>query len=381
MKKQILIIIIAALLIKLFYFGFAIVVYQYSDNRGFKPDYEGFISTLKKNDAYWYTKIAINGYPKIENRDDLGYHDGKDFKQSVWAFFPAYPLTVRLFSKIPGIDLNTAFLLVSVLSSVLGFIAFYLFLKVYLNDKEKALFYTIVLMTLPFHFYFSMFYTEALFFFMMISSFLAVFKKKYLIMSLVLIPLTLIRPNGIILIMPLYLFMLENENLLKKYKFDWKGIFNKRNINHSLYFLTGPIVFVIYGFYQQYMTNEFFAFSIAQQGWYRDFMFPLLSFFRQGDPAIQFNSVYTIFIILVAAFSWKKFPLSLNMLIWINLLLPLTSGSVMSMQRFIIVIFPITMIFGGWLYKSNYRYAAVTGLFLLQLATYYFWLTGHPISY
>ena len=125
----------------------------------------------------------------------------------------------------------------------------------------------------------------------------------------------------------------------------------------------------------------FFAFSVAQQGWYRDFMFPLLALFREGNVANQFNSIYTIAFILIAIFSWKKLPLSLNILIWLGLLLPLTSGSVQSMPRFISIIFPFTLIIGSWFYPSKKRYLLLTGLGLLQLLTFYFWLTGLPISY
>jgi hypothetical protein len=64
------------------------------------------------------------------------------------------------------------------------------------------------------------------------------------------------------------------------------------------------------------MTGYYFAFSIAQAGWYREFMFPLFAFFRRGDFATQFNSVYTILVIILSAMIWKKLPLSMNLLAW-----------------------------------------------------------------
>lgn len=381
MRRDILTIVITALLIKIIYFGFSICVYDITDKKSFKPDYTGLISTMKKNDAYWYEKIALYGYPVVDDRSDLGFHDGKDFKQSEWAFFPFYPLAAKYTSRITGLSLDSSFFGLSLIFSLLCFILFYLFAGNYYQDQEKALFYTLIIMTLPFHFYFSVFYTESVFFFFLIGVFLALLRKRFGLVSFLLIPLTLIRPNGIVLLAPLYLFMLENEGLLNKYKFDLKGIFSKDNILRSLSFLTAPIVFILYGFYQQSMTGEFFAFSIAQQGWYRDFMFPVLSFFRHGDVATQFNSVYSIIFILIAIYSWKRFPLSLNVFIWFSLILPLTSGSVLSMQRFISLIFPFTIIFGDWLFKLKFKYAAIAILFLLQLVSYYFWLTDQPVSY
>lgn len=381
LSRNILILVVAALSVKIFYFVFAIGVYHFSEEKTFKADYGGFISTLKKNDAYWYEKIADYGYPEIEQKEDLGFHYGSGFKQSEWAFFPFYPLMVKAFSNIPGFDVNLSFLFISVVFSVLGFVLFYIFLTGYFKDTKEALLITLLLMCFPFHYYFSVFYTEAVFFCFLIGGFVSIQQKKYRLTSLLIIPLTLIRPNGIILMIPLYLFMLENEGLLSKKNISFDKLFKKQNLIRSMYFLTAPVVFLLYGFYQQNMTGEFFAFSVAQKGWYREFMFPLLALFREGNLANQFNSVYTILFILLAIFSWKKFSLSLNMLIWLSLLLPLVSGSVQSMPRFIGLIFPFSILFGEWIYRWKYRYIAVSILFLVQLATYYFWLTDQPISY
>lgn len=381
MRRNILIIILVALFVKLIYLGFAAGSFEFCLNKSFQSDYSGLISTFKKNDAFWYEKIAINGYPKIDNKYDLGYSSGSEFKQSEWAFFPFYPFLVNTLTYIPGVDINLSFLLISLLFSLLGFVLFFVFLKNYLKNPDQSLFITLLLIFFPFHFYFSVFYTEAVFFCFLMGSFVSLQQKKYWLTFLLIIPLTLIRPNGIILLVPLYLFMLENEGVLSKKNISFTMIFSKKNLERSLFFLSGPIAFLLYGFYQQEMTGEFFAFSIAQQGWYRNFMFPLLALFREGNLANQFNSVYTILFILLAAFSWKKFPLSLNVLIWLSLLLPLTSGSVQSMPRFISLIFPFAIVIGSWMYQWKYRHAALGILFLLQLLSFYTWLAEMPVSY
>lgn len=378
--RNILFIVAVALVVKVVYFGFAVGIFELTSNESFNPDYQGFISTLKKNDAFWYEKIAINSYPVIEDKLDLGYSEGSEFKQSEWAFFPFYPFLIKTFASMPGVDTNLSFLLISLIFSLLGFVLFYIFLEGYFKKTREALFITLLFITFPFHYYFSVFYTEAIFFCFLMGSFVSVQQKKYWLTSLLIIPLTLIRPNGIILLVPLYLFMLENEGLLKR-GISMKKTFQKENVLRSFFFLSGPIAFLLYGFYQLEMTGEFFAFSVAQQGWYREFMFPLLALFREGNLANQFNSVYTILFILIAAFSWKKFPLSLNVLIWLSLLLPLTSGSVQSMPRFISLIFPFSLLIGSWVYKWKYHNFALSVLFLLQLFTYYFWLTDMPISF
>ncbi|MEJ2595552.1 MAG: hypothetical protein P8100_10615, partial [bacterium] len=168
---------------------------------------------------------------------------------------------------------------------------------------------TLLLMVFPFHYYFSMFYTEALFFTFLVGSFLSISKKKYSLFSILLAALVLIRPNGIVMMLPLYLYMLEKEGIFQKKKLLWPELMAKNNLARTAWFLSAPLVFVIYGYYQWKMTGEFFAFSIAQEGWYREPRFPFLSLFREGNLANQFDSVYAIAFMILAIIGWKKLPL------------------------------------------------------------------------
>ena len=132
MKQKIIILVAIAILVKVLYFAFAIGISNYTGSKSLKTDYSGYISTLKKNDAYWYENIALNGYPKVEHKEELGFHDGSEYKQSEWAFFPFYPLTISTVSKIFNLTPDSASLLISYFFSILGFILFYLFLIRYI---------------------------------------------------------------------------------------------------------------------------------------------------------------------------------------------------------------------------------------------------------
>jgi Gpi18-like mannosyltransferase len=378
--KKILIIIVIALLVKIIYVLFSYGVKQYNRlDAAF--NYESIIDVFKKNDTYWYEKISLEGYPSIRHSKEIGFHDGPIFNQSAWAFFPFYPILITIIKNITGLNIDSSLLAISIIFSLLLFVLFYFFTLELYGSSSEALFFVLLLITMPFHYYFSVFYTESIFLLLIIVNFYAVLIRKYLIMFLMIIPLVLIRPNGIIILIPLYLFMLEHEGLLKRYKFNFKGIFSKKNIKLSFYFVSGPIAFVAYAIYQYYMTGEFFAFNIAQKGWYRDFMFPFLAFFRHGDMATQFNSVYTILFVLLALIAWKKLPLSFNILIWLSVLLPLASGSVMSMPRFISVIFPFTIIIGKQFFQMKNKWSMLGIIFLIQLASFYFWVVDDPLSY
>lgn len=380
MNKNLIWILLAAILLKAVYILISLEIDSFR-NIDTSFNYETVINVLKKNDAYWYERIALNGYPPIHNANLLGYNEGSEFSQSEWAFFPFYPWLIHFTIKTFSLSANTSMLILSLIFSILAFILFYLF-AIALNDKSKESFYnTLLLIVFPFHFYFSVFYTESIFLVTMIGSFYAILKKRFYIMSLLIIPMVLTRPNGLVILIPLYIFMLEEGGFFSRDKLSIGEIYRKANVLRTLYFLPGILAFIAYGFYQYNMTGEFFAFSIAQKGWYRNFMFPLLAFFRQGDLATQFNSIYTILFFLIAIISWRRLRLSFNLLIWLSLLLPLMTGSVMSMPRFISIIFPFFLIIGNYFFELKFKWGVLGILFLLQIVSFYFWIINDPISY
>lgn len=376
MKKELGILILCSLGLKVLYLCFALI---------FKPTGETipaqYVNMCKKNDAHWYQGLAENGYPKIENKRDLGFAEGENFKQSEWAFFPFYPMLNRLSMKATKLPYNGTAFFWSILFSILSMIGMYLFAKHFFKDKEKALFVSLLLFCFPFGFYFSMFYTEAVFFTFMIFSFLSIAYKKPIALAFCLIPLILTRPNGVIILLPLYLYYLETEGYLSKYQLNWRKVFNTKNILQSLFFITGPLALAAYCYYQYKMTGYYMAFSHAQQGWYKEFMFPLFALFRKGDVASQYYSVFVIVVLLYSLSIFRKLPLSLNVLIWINILLPLTSGAVISMGRFCSILFPLFLILGNQISQFRLKNLILFGILILQLLSFSFWLNNHPIAY
>lgn len=347
-----------------------------------KNGYEKVVGTFKGADSYWYQRIAENGYRKITVEKEIGYSRGPDYQQSEWAFFPAYPALLAGTSWLLHTDFDTSALIWSLILSVSAIWLYYWLGCCYLfKHANQAFFSALVLFLFPFSFYYSMFYTESLFFVCMVLSFLALYHRKYFLLFLVLIPLALVRPNGFILLLPLYLFFLEQQGVLGNKKFRLAALFEREQLLPSLAFLSAPVVFIVYGLYQYQSTGFFFAFSIAQKGWYREFMFPLLAFFRKGDIATQFNSVFTILVIGYVILIRRKLTLSMNVLLWISILLPLCSGSVMSMTRFVSVLFPIFAVLSAQCYQSRYKTIILTGLALLHFWSFYSWVVRHPIAF
>ena len=365
-----------SLLLKLAYLIFTLFILP--ESSGFT--FDGYFKMAQRNDSGWYRLIAENWYPEVTDRDDLGYSHGAEYRQSEWAFFPFYPGINRVLMQLTGASFDVTGFIYSIVFSTLAVFGFYWFSLNFTRDNKKSFFFALLFMLYPFHYYYSMMYTEAVYFTFLVCSFIVIFYRKYIYLPLVIIPLVLVRPNGIIALVPLYLYFLERNEILSKKIFHFDLLFSRRIVLQSMLFLAGPAAFILYGFYQEHMTGYFNAFSIAQAGWYREFMWPFMSFFRRGDITTQFNSVYTLLFIALAVIAWKKFPLSLNILVWTGLLLPLFSGSVTSMPRFISVIFPFIFLLGDWMYNLRARYYVIGSLAILQFVVFYFCLIGHPFS-
>ncbi len=374
-KKHIIKLVGYAILLKVIYLSLTIVLDPQQ-----KSIYQQYLDMASKNDAQWYQSIGENGYPKINSLDDFGYVRGAECKQSAWAFFPFYPELNQFTAKILAIDYRSAAFIWSLIFSVIAMIGFYLFSAQFFKDYSKAYFSTLVMFGFPFSFYFSMFYTEALFFTCLIFSFLAIQQHRNYLLILFLVPLILLRPNGVIMLIPLFLYFLEQNNVLANRKIVIQNI-SRTVLLQILFFVIASLAFFLYGYYQYKTTGYFFAFSKAQVGWNRKLMFPLLAFFRQGDMVTQFNSIYTILVILFAYYFRNKLTISLNALLLISFLLPLMSGNVNSMTRYISLLFPLFIIAAPYIYKSKHKYA-ILGLFLvLHFVSFYSWIINHALSY
>ncbi len=339
-----------------------------------------YVAMAKKHDAYWYERIAVTGYPAITEPEAIGWSQGPHFRQSAWAFFPLYPLLNRWTMRAAGTDFDHSALFWGLVLSAAVALCAYRAGRAFLGDRPRALFFALVLIGFPFAFHQSMFYTEALFLTAMLLAFLCVHHGRYLWLAPVLAALVLVRPNGIAVLLPLYAYHLERTGVLHGARVRWRDVAGRANIRRSLPFVAGAAAFMGWCLYQHRMTGHYFAFSMAQAGWYREPMFPLLAFFRSGDAATQFNSFYTIAAVLFAFFTRRLLPLSLNLLVLLGILLPLCSGSVASMPRFISVLFPLSITLTLLAYRGRHRYMALAVVLVLHYASFIGWATGHPIG-
>ncbi len=365
------------------YYLFALCVQHYdpfwqSQNNG-TPF---FYSVFKQNDAGWYEKIAMNGYTVIEHKESLKGWMSEKHQQSEWAFFPVYPMLIKGCMYILSLDFNITAFIITLILSTGSFILFYKYAGMHYKEDKTAFLATIFFILFPFNYYYSMMYTEAPFFILMMLSLFTIIKNKNYWLLLLLPLLTLLRPNGIVVAFTLYLFYfqqhIEKNNIGYLQPHKW---LNKQFIIGSIPFLAAPLALIAYCFVQFHMTGDYFAFETAQAGWYKKNMFPLLALFRRGDMANQVNSIYTCIIMAIAVWNIKKIKWSYSVLIWLTILLPLSKGSVISMPRYISILFPIMLLLYNYVKAMRYKAMIFAASLVLQLCMFYYWLHQTNFSY
>ncbi len=328
-----------------------------------------------RSDAGWYAQIATEGYPEVNDPDQLGYVRGPEVRQSPWAFFPLYPLVVHVVMELIGVEAAQAMFLLSWLLGIAALVLYHRF-AVEWSDADTARWATLALGLFPAGIYFHVYYTEALFIALMMAAFLAVQRGAWAWAAATAALLVLVRPNGMVLLLPLALFAWERKGPA------WKELLHlpPRAARSVLFLLPAVVAFVTFTIYQWHHTGTPFAFAAAQAGWGRSLTWPFHAFFRSGDVATQVESVYTIGLIGCAALLTRRLPTSFAVLVWMGILLPLTSGSVDSMLRFTLGFFPLFLPAGAWLARSRWRWPVLASYTLLQLSCWVLWLQGHPIT-
>lgn len=326
-----------------------------------------FLQTYSNNDAGWYEKIAEHGYPEVENMQSEN--------AELYAFFPAFPMAGRWIALLFHIPVRLALFLLVTLLSLAMLMAFFAFVKEYTKDETVAFFSALALIVFPHHYYFSMLYTESLFLLLVVLSFYAVLKNKFWLLALSGSLLVITRVNGILILLPLLVFMNRNAA---------RGGFKIYN-----YYAFVPIIltYLMYLLYLKTRTGDYFAFSTAaDNGWGRHLHSPFTMLYDTligpaKNSFLKYNAIYgVLFLALSVLFLFKK-QYSFFLLSALVILLPLCSANTVAMPRYISVAFPFSILFGTWIAKSKAPYLFITLLFIAQLVTFGFWNITHPLSF
>jgi len=301
-------------------------------------------------DSFWYLDIAQNGY-SVEY-SPWGLHN--------IVFFPLYPLLIKIISFLTagnfilsGWILSAVFLLLAL---------FYLFKLVKEFHQEINPYLPIIfLLIFPTAFFLNAIYTESLFLFLSLATFYYGLKKKFIYAGAFGLLASLTRVTGILLFIPLIWEYLKNNN------FKLKSIFKLKILPIFLIPL-GTFSFLLYHYFK---FGNFFLFFEVEKNWGRDFTLQKGHFELFSNPAIVnlcIDVLFVIFSLTVLYFVFKKLRTSYGLYMLSTLVVALSTGTLMSIGRYILVLFPLYILLSS--IKNKYLQQSLIFISILFLALY-----------
>jgi hypothetical protein len=141
-------------------------------------------------DAAWFVRIAVDGYPR-------SYEYGPDGKLlgSILAFFPGYPLLIRLGHVVTRTDAGSVAIAIAWISAAI-LAVLVCAMGTAMWDRRTGLVLTALVCTQPMSVVFSMGYSEAVFLMFAVGALLAAYRQRWILAGLLGLAAGLTRPTG-----------------------------------------------------------------------------------------------------------------------------------------------------------------------------------------
>lgn len=320
-------------------------------------------------DGRWYFTIAKHGYAQ---------NTGTSLAYSNLAFFPLYPYLARASGWL-GIPLPDSLLLLwgivlSNLCIIAGAALLYRLATARLGFAPPAARRALVLLfVFPAAFFYSAFYPESLFFLLAVASFSLALDQRWAAAAACAALALVTRPQGLLVALVVtWLYMEVRQWKLRQIKADvlWLGL------------LPLPILLHLYYLYR--LTGDFLAPIQAQAAWGRG-QYGLLEglWLNLSGPALDVYKIDALLLLLFLGcgiYMLVRWPVkAYGLFVIVACLIPLATGLLVSVSRFLAVLFPVFLLLGEKL-QGGFNYRALrAGWFALQtiyLAAWvnYFWI-------
>jgi Mannosyltransferase (PIG-V) len=324
-------------------------------------------------DSGWYFDIASRGY-----------YFNPDGQSSV-AFFPLYPLLVRLAASPFG-DSPAAIWVAAIGVSGASFfgslIALHQLSERLTGSREAARRTILYIAVFPFSIYFTRVYTEALFLLLTVLSVRAAHESRWLWAGIIGALATLTRPNGILIALPLLIMACGGRP-------SWRT-FGRRIVALALI----PTALTGYSAYVYSLSGNPLAWLTVQRHWryslghmpHRHLLGSLSAIEEQGvyswllhSETAPLDFFYVLIALLFLALIpgvIRKFGLAAGVYVLVSLLIPLSGNVLVGVGRYASVLFPVFM-FAGTIGSSRVCEAILLvsamfrTLFLMLLVNWY----------
>ena len=300
------------------------------------------IEGLSHWDGRWFIRVATEGYTEKSA-----------------AFFPLYPSLIKLLQNL-SIDPQIGALLISNIAFFLVLVVFYRLLsRDY--DHEIAVRSLWYLGLFPTAFYFSALYTESLYLLFVLLTLYLGRSRRWFLAALCGLLAGLTRNLGLFLVVPLLYEYWKQENLsLKNLSFE--------KIRSAFWFALIPAGLVGFMYYFWFVLGNPLAFAAAQKFWKRGLDFPWASIYGAIINITKSNNlmnlVFTLLALGILVLAVKRIRPSYTLYMFFGFVIPLSSPAVhsplMSMPRFILVLFPIYLVLALVIRREQIHWTWVT---------------------
>ena len=218
----------------------------------------------------------------------------------------------------------------------------------------------------PTAFFLNSVYTESLFLFLSFATFYYGLKRKFLYAGIFGLLASLTRVTGVLLFIPIIW------EYLNHYKFNLKYVFNLKILPIFLIPL-GTFSFFLYHYIK---FGNFFLFLEVEKNWGRAFIFQKGHFEFFSNPAMVnfcLDLFFIIFALVILYFVFRRLSLSYGFYMSATLIIALSTGTFMSIGRYILALFPIYILLAsikdqhlkqGWIFVSTLFLAMYIILFV-----------------
>lgn len=300
-----------------------------------------------RGDSRWYAQVAIEGYRWIPERPDL--------QQNI-AFFPGYPFLMHVGGALLGARTNAplqrperdarirhrtllAGLLVSLLAFLAGLRVFYAW-AADMSGEAAAARAVALLSAFPFAMFYSVPYTEAIFFLGAVSSFAAAARGRAGATAAWGFLVGVSRPNGFLLTLPLLLITARRAGSTTR---------------HWLAAGTAILGLLGYSGYIWWLTGDPFRWMEAHRAWGRTPLtwadavtLPLSALHERGvaawlldSPVQSLNGAALAMALALLPIVWRRLGAAAALFVVVNLVPPLAAGGLMSIGRLTATMFPL----------------------------------------
>ena len=323
-----------------------------------------FVSIWYQWDANWYMSIAAGGYEWVPG------------DQSNVAFFPLYPLAVRLFGMALGGHYLLAGLLLS--SACLAGGLFFLHRLVREDFGEEIARRSVLLLAIfPTSVFFTSLYTESLFLMTSLAAFYYARMERWGRVGIWGLLASLTRITGLWLLLPLAWEFLSQKK------------FSVRKLSPAaLWLILLPGGIAMYMIYLYFGFGRPLAFAETQvAGWGHGFstIWGSLSrdlelLFQQSELWVVYELAAALMLVVCLLLSLRKLRGSYNVYMLVSLLAPFLGGTSKSMSRYLLVVFPIFIVMALLTKRLLVRYSVYAlSVALLALSTVAF-VTGRWVA-